>query len=334
MKKGKAGFWIGFIIAIGFVAWAFFQYDFESVWVVLKGVNYWWVVAAGIVETLLIYVRAVRWHYFLEPIKKVSHYNVTMATAIGFMANSVAPGRIGEFIRPYLLGKRENISKSAAFGTVVIERAIDGLSVVVLILIVFFFVEVPPDKEEAWGYLKGGGYIISLFFLVVSTGLFLLHKRIGWVERLIEFLIRLLPEKHQAKVRELIESFISGFDVLEHSRHLIAIIIWSVILWTVAGGLNLAFFYAFDLGDLPFIATYLVLMAQVAGVMIPTPGFVGPYHAGTVIALSFYGVGAELALSMAVVMHATMFITNAGPGVVFLWLENISLGSIKEEQGM
>ena len=330
MKKGRVGFWIGLVIALFFVAWAFISYDFDTVWVALQGVNYWWVVAAVVVETALLYIRAIRWRYFLEPIKKVSIYNASMATFIGFTANSIMPGRVGEFLRPYLLAKKEKISKSAAFGTVVIERAIDGLSAVVLILLVFIFVEVPADKAETWGYLKGGGYIISAFFLTVSTTLYMLHKKIGWVERLIDFLIGLLPKKIQPKVKEVTESFISGFDVLEHSNHIIAIVIWSIVFWTVAGGLNLAFFYAFDLHDIPLIATYLVLVAQVAGVMIPTPGFIGPYHAATIAALSFYGVGAELALSIAVVMHATMFVTNAAPGVVFLWMENMGLSRLSD----
>ncbi len=328
--KSQTGYWVGFAIAFGFIAWAIARYDFNTVWSSLQSVNYWWIIPTAIIEMILIYIRAVRWRYFLDPIKKVSHYNTTMATAIGFLANMVLPARIGEFLRAWLIGKRESISKSAAMGTVVIERSIDGLSVVVLILIVLLVVDAPEEKQAYWATLKTTGYFVAGFYLTVFTALFLLYKRVHWVERVIDFSINVMPEKYKGQIRELLESFRTGFDVLASGHHMIAITIWSVVFWSIAGGLNIGFFHAFGLRDLPFIATYLVLMGQVIGVMIPSPGFVGPFHAATMAALAFYGVGEELALSMAIVMHATMFITNMIPGIVFLWLEKLSINEIKE----
>jgi hypothetical protein len=253
-----------------------------------------------------------------------------MATAIGFMANVVTPARLGEFIRPYLLGRKEGISKTAAFGTVVNERAIDGLSIVVLTAMVLAFIEPTVAAGATFDLLKMGGYLIIVFYLVIFAILYLLHRRVKWMKKIIDFAVSLLPERFREKVAELIESFITGFDSLASGQHVIGIAIWSVILWGVAGGLNLAFFHAFDL-DLPFIATYLILVAQVAGVMIPTPGYIGPFHAGTIAALSLYGVGEELAVSIAVVMHGMMFISNVTPGAIFLWTENFSLEKLTDK---
>ena len=327
--KEKATFWLGLAITLFFVAWALLKYDFRAVMAALGEANYYWILPAAVIEVLLIYIRAVRWHYFLESIKPVSHYNSFMATSVGFLANMVIPARIGEFVRAWVLGRKEGISKSAAMGTVVIERAIDGLSVVVVILLVFLLVDVPGDKLKYWNTLRAAGYTVVAFYLVVFFTLFLFHKRVRWVERLIDFALAILPERLGEKTRRILESFRSGFDVLESGRHIIAITIWSVVFWAIAGGLNVAFFHAFGLYDLPFIATYLILMAQVIGVMAPSPGFVGPYHAATMAGLAFYGVGQELALSVAIVMHATMFLTNIAPGIVFLWLEKMSFSEIK-----
>lgn len=329
-RKEQITFWAGVAITLFFVGWALLSYDFAAVLEALRGADYVWIIPAAVIEVLLIYIRAVRWHYFLEPIKKVSHYNSFMATSVGFLANMALPARVGEFVRAWVLGKKESISKSASMGTVVIERAIDGLSVVAVILIVFYFVEVPEEKAGYWRALRTAGYTVCWFYTVVFALLFLFHRRVRWVEFLVNAALRVIPARFRPRAGEMLESFRDGFNALENGRHLFAIFAWSVVFWAVAGGLNIAFFYAFGLGHLPFIATYLVLMAQVIGVMVPSPGFVGPYHAATMAALAFYGVGEELGLSVAIVMHATMFLTNIAPGMVFLWLEKMSFSEIRD----
>jgi len=329
-KKQKAGFWIGLLVSLGFVAAAFATYDFGAVWEALKSANYWWVIPAAVVELLVLYIRVIRWHYFLEPIKPVSHYNACMATFIGFSANMTLPARIGEFLRAWLLGKKEGMSKSAVMGTVVIERAIDGLTMVVIVVMVLTVVEVPEGQSAYWETLQMAGYLFSALFVGAFAALYMLYKRIGWVETLIDLCMKIVPEQFRDRVRELLESFRRGFDFLGHSHHLIAITFWSFLFWLVAGGLNLAFFHAFGLGDIPLIATYLILIAQVVGVMIPSPGFVGPYHAATIAALAFYGIDQEHALSMAIIMHATMFLTNTIPGLFYLAHERMSLTGLQE----
>ncbi len=329
-KKGRITFWASIVIALLFIGWAIAKYDFHAVGRSLAGANFWWILPAGIIEILLIYLRAIRWRYFLEPIKKTGQYNLCMATFIGFTANATMPARLGEFLRPYLLAKKENISKSAALGTVVIERAIDGLSLVAMIFIVFWFVEVPEEHKALFSMIKSAGYAVVVFYLVVFATLWMLYKRVPAIEKFVALSMKLVPERFRQKIQETIDSFVSGFDCLGHSHHMIVITIWTIFFWAVAGGLNLAFFHAFHLSTVPFIATYFILIAQMVGTMIPAPGFVGPYHAATISVLAFYGITDEVGMSVAITMHATMFITNLIPGLIFLWLENVSLSKMSD----
>lgn len=328
--KGRVTFWLGMAVTVFFFGWALVKFDFTAVWEALRKANYIWVIPAAIIETLLIFMRAARWRYFLHPVKPVSLNSASSATAIGFLANMILPARIGEFIRAWAIGKKEGISKTASFGSIVIERAIDGLSVVVIVIFLILFVDVPESQQKYWNALKATGYAVSAFYLLFFVMLLLFHKRVKLVEWIIDTCLGVAPERFGVKIRHILESFRSGFDALENGHHIFAIFIWSIVFWSVAGGLNIAFFYAFGLYSLPFIATYLILMSQVFGSMLPSsPGFVGPYHAATVAGLLFYGVDEELALSMAIVMHATMFFTNTVPGVVYLWLEKMSFSELK-----
>lgn len=299
------------------MAWALATYDISAVGGALAGANYWWILPAAVIEVALIFVRAVRWLYFLDPLKKVSLFNAMATTFIGFTANMIFPARAGEFIRPALLAKKESLKTSAVLGTVVIERAVDGITAGFVAVGVLLLVEVPAEKAAYWSTLQAAGLTFIAIFLVLFGAMVMLQKKFRPVEAVIDATLGVLPARAARRARELIDSFLEGFLFLESGHHIFAITLWSVAFWLIAGGLNIAFFYAFGL-DLPWIATYLVLMAQVIGVMVPAPGFVGPYHAATVAALSFYGVPAELALSIAIVMHGTMFITNLLPGLLVI----------------
>ena len=81
-------------------------------------------------------IRAQRWRYLLRPVEPVGFNSSFRATTIGFAINALLPGRVGELVRPLVLARREKISASSAFATVVIERLLD-LLVVCLILLCF-----------------------------------------------------------------------------------------------------------------------------------------------------------------------------------------------------
>ena len=81
-------------------------------------------------------IRAQRWRYLLRPVEPVGFNSSFRATTIGFAINALLPGRVGELVRPLVLARREKLSASSAFATVVIERLLD-LLVVCLILLCF-----------------------------------------------------------------------------------------------------------------------------------------------------------------------------------------------------
>ena len=77
--------------------------------------------------------RVERWRHLLAPIGHTRFKNAFRATVMGFAANALMPGRVGEVLRPYVLARREQLSATAAFATVVIERLLD------LLLVFLFF---------------------------------------------------------------------------------------------------------------------------------------------------------------------------------------------------
>src|SRR5438309_1083396 len=82
-------------------------------------------------------IRAFRWQYLLEPLGHTTFARAFRATAVGFAANSVLPARAGEVIRPYFLARTDRahgrMSATGAFATIILERLLDVITVLVLL---------------------------------------------------------------------------------------------------------------------------------------------------------------------------------------------------------
>jgi uncharacterized membrane protein YbhN (UPF0104 family) len=92
---------------------------------------------------------------------------------------------------------------------------------------------------------------------------------------------------------------------------------------------NFLILCAFGL-HLPLYAAFFFLVVQILGVMIPaSPGFIGTYHAAIIAGFTVFEVPQELALSVAIIMHATFFFPFILVGLIFLWWENLSLRDLR-----
>ena len=70
-------------------------------------------------------------------------------TVIGFAANALIPGRVGEVLRPYLLARRENLNATSAFATIILERVLDLVTVLLLFACFVFTVRPGVDLRRS-----------------------------------------------------------------------------------------------------------------------------------------------------------------------------------------
>ena len=118
--------------------------------------------ALGVGVTLMTYVlRAFRWQYLLAPIGPTRFATAFQTTVIGFAASFLLPARAGEVLRPYLLARREGLPPTACFATIILERLLD--LVTVLLLFGLFVVFVDPASlsgdPAVYARVKAGGLL-------------------------------------------------------------------------------------------------------------------------------------------------------------------------------
>jgi uncharacterized protein (TIRG00374 family) len=317
-------FVIGMLVSLVFLYLAFRKVDYAELWQALGGANYWFIIPNVILGIFTMWMRAVRWKYMVYPIKKVGLGRLFSSVMIGFMANNVLPARLGEFVRAYSLGTKENISKSASFATIVVERLFDGFSILFILwatLLLFPF----PDwvkKGSNLFLLTNVGMLVLLIFLEVKT---------DSTVKFFQYILRFLPHKVRMRAEEVLLKFISGLKVFRDASSLIWILSWSILIWVVTGISNYFIFLAFGLHP-PIQASFILLVIVCLGVMLPSsPGFVGTFQFFSIVALARFGYDKNVALPFSIVLHACQYFPVTLLGLYYLKREHLSLKTLEKE---
>jgi uncharacterized protein (TIRG00374 family) len=287
----------------------------------------------SVVMVLFTYVvRALRWQYLLAAIGPTHFGTAFRTTVIGFAATVLLPARAGEVLRPYLLARREGLNATAAFATIILERLLD--LVTVLLLFGVFVVLVDPatlaGDPALYTRVKFGGLIsagISIVGLVVLFALAGHPERLGRAAMRAE---RVLPSRLAQIVARFVEAFAQGLAVMRQPRRLAVSLVLSLPLWlSIAAGIWLTS-HAFHM-TFGYLGSFLVMTLLVVGVAMPTPGAIGGFHAMYQITVTtFFGVANDRAIGAAIVLHAISFLPVTLLGLIFMAREGLSFGRMRD----
>lgn len=328
MSRRRWGEFLGFLLTLLFGGLAIWRLDLRLVVSTLGQANYLLVPVAALFTLLGYILRTTRWRVILAPSKQIPVPRLFPVLVIGFAANNLLPARLGEFVRAYLLGTKEGISKSLSFATIVVERVLDGITLILLFTLVSSFLVLP-----AWG--QQVGIIASVIFLGALLFLLLLLLRRDQALTLLEQLLQRAPPTLSGRAMGIFSSFVEGTRVLGQRRRFLPLAILSLAVWILEAGSYLVLTWAFalplSLQERPLAALFVLALANL-GILIPSsPGYIGTFHFFAMTALLAFRVEQEVALSYAVLSHATQYLLITGLGVFFLWTENLSLGRLRAQ---
>jgi uncharacterized protein (TIRG00374 family) len=328
---------IGIVIIALSSYYAFKNVSIEELGNAFKSVRYIYLVPAVSLVALTFLFRAMRWRYLVSSVKKVKTTHLFSPLMVGFMGN-ILPARAGEIIRAYLLGKKENISFSASFATIFVERLMDMLLFLILLVGVLFFSADTFAQGDAGGNHRLMGYMIKFGWIsfIGSLGIFLfsalLQYKNEWAINIVDFCTRPFPHKWREKIFGMVHSFTDGLKILKDVRAFMASLLLSCLVWTAAVTAYYPILLAFGIeGELPVITAVLIISLTV-GIFIslfPTPGFLGAFQAACVVALhEIFGISKAVAASYGIIawIVAMGFIIVAGS--IFIVKDNLSLSEL------
>ncbi len=285
-----------------FIFWLIYKdQDIERIKSVLKNeVNYFWVVISLLIGLISHISRTIRWGLMIEPIgHKPGFVNTFMAVMIGYLMNMAFP-RMGEISRCGVMARYEKISFAKLFGTVVAERLIDVMSLLLLLLIVIFaqfgqmlrFLQANPEISEKLLNMATSPFLFAgMAALAVFAFLFKDSIRRTLVFR---------------KLAAMLQNFKEGFISIRSIKRKRLFWFHSVFIWVCYYLMLYAVFFAFDFtrGLNPITGLTTFVLASF-GMVAPVQGGIGAYHFMAIEALALYGVAYENGVIFAFVAHTS-----------------------------
>ncbi|MDX1520847.1 MAG: lysylphosphatidylglycerol synthase transmembrane domain-containing protein [Anaerolineae bacterium] len=294
---------MGAAISALFLYFALSGLKLADVWRDIQTANYWWLVPGVGAYFIGVWARTWRWHYLLRPIKPIPLKSMWPIVVIGYMGNNVYPFRAGEFIRAYILQKREGISISASIATVLVERIFDGL---VMLLFVFIALPIVPGLPN---WLKQLVILASLAFFGALI-IFLLMAALPQTSRTLYrgVINRFAPPAGRTRLLVIAERFMEGISSLANIKDVFMVFFTSVVIWLLETVKYWFVMYAFS-----FTVTFFALMLMNGVVNLATtlpsaPGYIGTFDGPGIEVLKVFGVDPVVATAYTLVLHAALWL--------------------------
>ena len=304
-----------FLSAGLFLFWLIYKdQDVDILLEAIEHINYFWIflsLSAGVLSHV---IRATRWQMMVKPFGyKPSFANSFFAVISTYFANLAVP-RLGEVTRPTILKKYENIPFTTSFGTIVLERIIDLLILLILTVILILtqthvfveFINNNPDITE-----KVEGLRNSLIpYLIVGLGVlsFILIS-VFWKN--------IKATAFYKKFADLIEQFLDGMRSVKKMDQKALFFFYTFLIWFMYFLLTYLPVFAFEstenitiLGGLAFfvIGSY--------GMVAPVQGGIGAWHFMVAATLVVIGINDQDARVFALIVHAAQTIMIVVLGII------------------
>lgn len=281
------------------------------------GTNVFWLFTVLIAYIFSNISRAIRWKMLLKPLGYRPRFINTFLTIIlGYGANLLLP-RIGEVVRAATLSGYEKIPVEKNFGTIVVDRAVDLISLATALGLVFLF-----EYDTIWGYLggfigqeeSGGGLLSNPWFQGFAM--------IGLIGAILVFVFRkkLKDTAFYKKVRKVLLGFWEGIKSIRKVDKPFLFIFHSANIWVMYYFMTYLCFFAFEpTAGLSPMAALMVFVFGAFGILIPSPGGMGTFHFLAIQALAMYGVSGGDAFSFANILFFSIQLgCNAVVGLIAL----------------
>jgi glycosyltransferase 2 family protein len=308
--------------------------SFADVGAALAQVDWGGIVIAFVLILATLVIRAERWRILLG--RTISLPDAFGLVGIGYLISGVLPLRAGDPARAVGASLRGPISALAALSTVVVERVLDMLLIVLILVATLPFV---PGLQV---YLAAGqaNQFLSFNLLLILSGVLAFGILVAFVllalfptptELLALRVLLALRIRNTDRWLKPLRSILHGLTALRSPKDGLVIGLWSVLLWGTTAAYFAVIMWACRafLPGASLLRSLVAMWASAFGMVFPAQGGIGSFHFAVRTAL-FWGfdVAEDLGFAYAVVVHALPYLTGIALGVLTLLFWGMSVKSL------
>lgn len=292
--------------------WMYRDFDFKRVeQVMLHEMNWWWMLLSFPFGILAQAFRGWRWKQALEPIGEHIRPSVAVNSIFISYATSLLVPRVGEFARCGVLKRWDNVAFPKSLGTVVTERAIDSLLVLIIIALTLLSQFTVFDKF----FQKTGTRMDQILASFSTTG-WLVTAACAIAVLILAYLLRQRLSIYN-KVKDLVHGLIEGVLSVGHLRNVPLYVFYTLAIW---GSYFLHYFLTFfcfeSTSHLGLDCAMVTFIVGSIAVIVPTPNGAGPWHFAVKTMLILYGIASDDALYFVLIVHSIQTILVVLLGVI------------------
>lgn len=260
------------------------------------------------IYALSLLARTFRWKFLLLSDSKFSLYQLGSTWVIGNLMNAFMPARAGDIWRAYEIGSNSKESKMKIFGSVMLERILDGISICTIL----YFCVVSYSNQH---WLRNIANLSMLLF-GGSLAVFFVIVKFNKIDVLCDYFSKLVakfPQKIHLFLTNIIEKlcgqfklFVSGFNVFNSWLYLGLSVFSSFVIWSLEIAITYFVITSFGI-KCPISAAMFVICFIALGSMIPSSSiFVGPYQYAYILALGIYSIQKSESLAIALIHQSIL----------------------------
>lgn len=318
---GSLRLFLGLLVSLCCLVLVLRGVQWDAVAAILGDMRLLPLIAAVAVEFLTFWAIAARWQRLFAPRTLPSRASLFEILTIAQLVNGVLPAKLGPLVRAYLAGQGESKGVAFALTTIVSEKLVEGISLLLIGACLLPFVPLQDWLRPAtWA-----GAVLLLFALgLVLWVAFRREAARRWLRRLLGRWPRLLGAA---------ESALAALEVWQDPRSVLALAGWSMLIWAMTVLLNQLLLWSLGI-KVPLVAPLLLLVVLQVGVRVPSsPGSIGVFHYLSVLTLALFGVDKDLAFAYGVLLHLVTYLPPSLLGVAYLAKSGYSLRRLRQAVG-
>ncbi len=309
------------IISSVLMYYAFKDQNISEIISMMSHVDYKFILISMICGALAIVSRGLRWGFLIESLGyKASNKNCIHTVSIGYLTNILIP-RAGEISRCTSLQQVENIPFNKLFGTIILERLIDLIILIILICVAFFykFAEISSFFENVLGTSSKANFNNTLLIFLCFFAVTLLFSQL-FKKKLSKFSLF-------KKIQNIIKGLKDGFSSFNNLKEKTPFIIHTIFIWLMYIVMTFICFFAIEETEhLNILDGIYITIIGGLGMIVPSQGGIGSYHLAVKLGLGGIGIAMKPALLFAFAVHTAQTLMT----IIFGLFSSFTLLSIKK----
>ena len=308
------------LLSIGlYLCWLFFRgLNFTELKQVISTGNFSWFYLVMLVSLMVYIIRVLRWQMLIKATGHESNFfNALSALSIGYFVSFIVP-RLGEITRCLSVKKHSRIPFMELLGTVIIERIVDLISLIIVLLLTLilqFNQVIEFFRENIFrpiytGFIVNGNsklFVIVMITIAISSVAFFYFRRY-------------ILERSPLLILQFIRSFKNGLISIAKLRHKKLFILYTFLIWVCYFLMTYFWFFVFkETSVLGWGACLTILSIGTIGRSVPIQGGgMGAYHFLVEKVVLLYGIGGLFGKTLATLIHAGQTFFTFAMGLVGL----------------